>query len=695
MQANDWNDRGNVEKWRKSWADICNRYLSVEQQIDHRSYKRQGLPLEPTIHERFRARQMEQRGEVSDRCEYNRIIKQLNSVTREWFQIMKALHQMIMEKARDLIRRIYDRVTGGAGYLGKAGRDSGTGGKSADGNQTPASGEQGTFHIEDKRTAGRAIDVTFQGELRKSQVPAVEKMLQHDTGILSASTAFGKTVVCSKLIAERKVSTLILLESSALIEQWVDALHNFLDIKEELPEYQTPSGRIRKRKNLIGRIHGAHDSSTGIIDIAMVGSLCKKGEPHPRLQEYGMVIMDECHHAAAATVIEILQAVKAKYVYGVTATPVRSDGLEKIGYMLLGNIRYRYTAKDRAKEQGIEHLVYPRFTRVAYPRSQEMHINDAYMLIRDSEVRNEQIVEDVKKCIAHGRTPVVLTRYKEHASLLSERLQAYADNLLLLYGNKSKKELQKVREQMEKVPAGETMILVATGQMVGEGFNYPRLDTLIMATPISWRGIVEQYAGRLNRDYAGKKDVLIYDYVDSHIDKFDRMYGKRLKAYKQIGYRICTNISAEKQEAGAIYDFENYLEVFERDLQEAEKDIIISSPRMNRKKVYRMVSLLKERQDAGVKVTVVTWHPDCYKYGKSEVRMELLEQLRSTGFEIQLMEEGCEHFMVVDQKIVWYGNMNFLSKEDMEDNLMRVVSGNIAAEIMKRTFGGEKELMNW
>ena len=550
-------------------------------------------------------------------------------------------------------------------------------------------------HIEDERTVGRSIDVIFQGELRESQVPAVEKMLEHDTGILSAATAFGKTVVCSRLIAERKVSTLILLESSALIEQWVDALHNFLDIKEELPEYQTPSGRIRKRKNLIGRIHGAHDSSTGIIDIAMVGSLCKKGEPHPRLQEYGMVIMDECHHAAAATVIEILQAVKAKYVYGVTATPVRSDGLEKIGYMLLGNIRYRYTAKDRAKEQGIEHLVYPRFTRVAYPRSQEMHINDAYMLIRDSEVRNEQIVEDVKKCIAHGRTPVVLTRYKEHASLLSERLQAYADNLLLLYGNKSKKELQKVREQMEKVPAGETMILVATGQMVGEGFNYPRLDTLIMATPISWRGIVEQYAGRLNRDYAGKKDVLIYDYVDSHIDKFDRMYGKRLKAYKQIGYRICTNISAEKQEAGAIYDFENYLEVFERDLQEAEKDIIISSPRMNRKKVYRMVSLLKERQDAGVKVTVVTWHPDCYKYGKSEVRMELLEQLRSTGFEIQLMEEGCEHFMVVDQKIVWYGNMNFLSKEDMEDNLMRVVSGNIAAEIMKRTFGGEKELMNW
>ena len=185
------------------------------------------------------------------------------------------------------------------------------------------------YHIEDERTAGKMIDVTFQGGLRKSQELAVGKMLEQDTGILSAATAFGKTVVCSKLIAERKVSTLILLESSTLIEQWVDALHDFLDIKEELPEYQTPSGRIRKRKSLIGRIHGVHDSSTGIIDIEMVGSLCKKGRLHPRLQKYGMVIMDECHHAAASTVIEILRAVKAKYVYGATATPMRSDGLEK------------------------------------------------------------------------------------------------------------------------------------------------------------------------------------------------------------------------------------------------------------------------------------------------------------------------------------------------------------------------------
>lgn len=170
VQANDWNDRGNVEKWRKSWADICNRYLSVEQQLDHRSYKRQGLPIEPTIHEGFRARQMEQRGEVSDRCEYNRIVKQLNNITKKWFQTMKMLHQMIMEKARDLIGRIYDRVAGGAGYSGKAGKDFGTGGKSADGNRKAAIGEQGTPHT---ASADSGTD-RISGEIEQRKLHALK-----------------------------------------------------------------------------------------------------------------------------------------------------------------------------------------------------------------------------------------------------------------------------------------------------------------------------------------------------------------------------------------------------------------------------------------------------------------------------------------------------------------------------------------
>jgi type I site-specific restriction endonuclease len=306
------------------------------------------------------------------------------------------------------------------------------------------------WETEDERVRGNEIKVEFNGQLRETQAVAVEKMLAHETGILSAATAFGKTVVCSYLIAARKLSTLVLLESSSLIEQWQEALAKFLMIDEELPEYQTASGQTRKRKSIIGKLQGAHDSMTGIIDIAMAGSLYKKGEFHPKLQEYGMVIVDECHHAASDTVVGILREVKAKYIYGVTATPMRGDGLEKITYRMIGPVRYSYGARDMAKEQGIRHLVYPRFTRTVSPHrlGEQMHVNDAYKLIRDNDMRNEQIAADVKLCIEKGRSPVVLSKYKEHAKLLYERLRQYADRAFLLLGDNPKKEQKKLMEEL-------------------------------------------------------------------------------------------------------------------------------------------------------------------------------------------------------------------------------------------------------
>ena len=256
--------------------------------------------------------------------------------------------------------------------------------------------------------------------------------MKYDNGILQAATAFGKTVVCSAVIAEKKVNTLIVLESSALLEQWKDALEQFLDIDEQLPEYKTKTGRIKVRKSLIGKLQGAHDSMTGIVDIAMVGSLCKKGEWHSLLEQYGMIIVDECHHAASDTITEVLQKVPAKYVYGVTATPKRADGLEKVNYMLLGPIRYSYSSKEKIKAQGIPHLVYPRFTRTVLPRgiiTEKMHPNEAYEILRQNEVRDEQILSDVKECIAAGRTPVILSKYKDHSERLYERIKDCADKV--------------------------------------------------------------------------------------------------------------------------------------------------------------------------------------------------------------------------------------------------------------------------
>ncbi len=496
------------------------------------------------------------------------------------------------------------------------------------------------YEIEDRRSKGRPIQVEFTGELKESQITAVEKLLQNDNGILNAATAFGKTVVCCNVIAKRQVSTLILLQSSALVEQWQEALEKFLYIDEELPEYETPTGRKKRRKSIIGR----------------------------------------------------LQEANARYVYGVTATPFRGDGLEKINYMLLGPIRYQYTSKDRAREQGIEHLVYPRFTRAVAPRfsQDKMHPNEAYEIIRNNEDRDELIIRDVKQCVEDGRTPVVLSKYVEHSQRLYQRLANYADKVFLLSGRNSKKEHKEILKQMNQVTPKESLILVATGKLIGEGFDYPRLDTLIMATPVAWKGVVEQYAGRLNRDYDGKRSVIIYDYVDSHISMFDRMYHKRLKAYKQIGYDVFTGTGAQKQTANAIFDIDNYLDVYQKDLLTAEKEIIISSPAISGKKVYDMIHLLKEKQEAGIKVVIVTWKPDCYGYGDSTYWQELQEQMRRAGFEMNLVEDYCEHYCIIDRLVVWYGSMNFLGKEDAEDNLMRVEDGKITNELLEMTFGNEK-----
>ena len=548
--------------------------------------------------------------------------------------------------------------------------------------------------IRDERCRGNAIRVSFQGQLKESQILAVEAMLKHETGILHAATAFGKTVVCCNMIARKKVNTLILLQSSALIEQWESAIENFLTIDEELPEYETPTGRKKRRKSVIGRLQGTHDSTTGIIDIAMAGSVCRKGEFHKRLKAYGMVIVDECHHAASDTFVEILQEVRAKYVYGVTATPLRSDGLEKINYMLLGPVRYQFTAKDRAKEQGITHLVYPRFTRTVAPRFHQdnMHPNEAYEILRENEDRDALIISDVIKCIAEGRTPVLLSRYVDHSRTLYEKLKGSADEVFLLSGENSRKEHNAVLQKMKQVKADKSMILVATGKLIGEGFDFPRLDTLIMAMPVSWKSVVEQYAGRLNRDYEGKESVIIYDYVDSHISMFEKMYHKRLKAYKQIGYDICAGNTVEKQNAGAIYDIDTYAEVYRNDLLTANKEIIIASPVISGPKVEELIQSLKSQQEKGVRIRIVTWKPDSYGFGDSAYWMELQERMHSSGFEMNLVEDYCQHYCIVDREVVWYGSMNFLGKEDSEDNLMRVCSNEIATELLELTFG-KRELI--
>ena len=213
------------------------------------------------------------------------------------------------------------------------------------------------------------------------------------------------------------------------------------------------------------------------------------------------------------------------------------------------------------------------------------------------------------------------------------------------------------------------------------------MDTLFIATPVSFRGVVEQYAGRLNRDYEGKENVIIYDYADNHIPMFDNIYIKRLKAYKQIGYELVSGLQTDKQMVNAIYDSDNYSEIYHKDLLDAGKNIIISSPAISGTKVYELINLLREKQALGVQVTIVTWTPDSYGFGDVAYWMQLHEDMRKAGFYMKTVEESCERFVVIDQEIVWYGNINLLAKSKIDDSIMRVRSKEIASELMEIIFG--------
>ena len=539
------------------------------------------------------------------------------------------------------------------------------------------------YDIVDKRQTGRQIAVSFNGELYPEQTIAAERLLSFDMGMLAAATAFGKTVIGANLIGRRKVNTLVLVHTVEIMNNWVRDLNRFLTINEELPTYTTPKGRVKQRDSVIGTFSSQKKAATGIIDIAMIGSLGKEEDINPMVRDYGMIIVDECHHAAAATFENVLRASAAKYVYGMSATVKRGDKQERKLLMQLGPIRHRYTAKERAIKQGIGHYVYPRFTRmIDLSPSDDRHISELYRLIVNSELRNMQIVADAMDCVKKGRTPVVMTKYREHAENLYGLLQGAADHVFLLQGGKSMKERAELREKMAAIGRDESMIMVATGQYIGEGFNYPRLDTMLLAMPISFEGNVEQYAGRLNRDYEGKKDVIIFDYIDQHIPVLERMYHRRLRTYKKIGFEVCSEVVDKQEVSNSIFNSLGYWEVFEKDVHSAAKSIVISSPFLSSRKVEWLVDRSETLQKRGVTITVFSLKPEDYPEDGREHHTDLLERLASAGICVKTQNHCHERYAVIDQSLVWYGSMNLLSNSKEDDSLMRIVSPSIAAELL-------------
>lgn len=541
------------------------------------------------------------------------------------------------------------------------------------------------YHIDEAKQQGRSIRVEFTGTLYPEQKVAADRMLSYDYGILGAATGFGKTVIGAFLVAACKVNTLILVHNREIMKNWLNDFDTFLEIDEQLLDHETKRGK-RKRKNIIGTLYAGHDSLGGVLDVAMITSFGKRDCIDERIKDYGLVIVDECHHAGAQTHEAVIREILAKRVYGFTATPKREDGKEQKVYMQFGPVRYRLTAKDRAKMQEFEHYIYPRFTSLVNTSGQVWNINEAYKELILNMRRNRQIIDDVVECVRNGRTPVILTKFTEHAKILKEMLEGKIQHIFLLQGGKSNREREKITDELKNVPESESVVLVAIGKYIGEGFNYPRLDTMMLAAPISWQGNVEQYAGRLHRDYEGKSEVIIYDYVDAHVKVLERMYHKRLRAYKKIGYELCMNLTSEKQQTNAIFDATTYQSVYEADLQQADKEIVISSPGMNKAMVTKTLDLIKNRQLTGVSVNVITLPAEDYPKNRIEMTRQLLEALIRSGVYVSVKSGLHEHFAVIDQEIVWYGSLNLLSRGKDNDSLMRVQSVEIAAELLEIGF---------
>jgi superfamily II DNA or RNA helicase len=363
------------------------------------------------------------------------------------------------------------------------------------------------------------------------QQEAAEAILVHDTGVLFAATAFGKTVVAARIIAARAVNTLVLVHRRQLMDQWRERLADFL----ALPPSE------------IGQIGGGKDRRTGRIDIGILQSLNRKGSVKDFVADYGQVIVDECHHIPAVSFEQVLRAAKARYVLGLTATPIRKDGHHPIILMQCGPIRFQVSARKQAALTPFEHVVIFRSTDFRMPLTdeQEPSIHEIYAALLADRIRNEQILEDIRNVLEEGRSPLVLTERIEHVKALSTRLKEFVPNLVVLRGGMGARQREAVEEQLKAIPEGEKRVLIATGRYIGEGFDDARLDTLFLALPISWRGTVQQYAGRLHRTHENKKDVRIYDYVDIRVPVLRRMYDRRRKGYASMGYRVERGVASE------------------------------------------------------------------------------------------------------------------------------------------------------
>lgn len=535
------------------------------------------------------------------------------------------------------------------------------------------------YSITDETSHGKKISVTFTGKEREEQTDAINALLTYSNGVLHATTAFGKTVTAAAIIARKKVNTLILVHSKALLTQWHECLTEFLDIDFKEPEEPKKRGR-KKVFSPIGCLDSAGNSLHGIIDIALIQSCLDENGVKPFVQDYGMVIVDECHHVSSITFEHVLKSIKAHTVYGLTATPIRKDGQQPIIFMQCGPIRFSADAKSQIAKQSFDRYLIPRFTSYRSITEDKQTITAMYQSLSEDTVRNDLIVKDICKVVDSGRTPIILTNRTSHVTLLAEELRNTIPNVITLTGSGTTKDKRDALLRLQAISPSEPLVIVATGKYVGEGFDYPRLDTLFLALPISWKGLVAQYAGRLHRENEGKKDVRIYDYIDIHEPVCDSMYRKRLKGYASIGYKTIikgqptlfdnVNDIEFSINEGQIFNGKTYFRPYKTDLGTAKHSVVLSSPKLYNAERNSLVEYLMNLSSQGIEVLVLT-----------HTANEQTEYLQRKGLSVKIIPTLSLCTTIIDKTIVWYGAINALGYTSEEDNVIKVTDNNLADEL--------------
>lgn len=378
-----------------------------------------------------------------------------------------------------------------------------------------------TLEVEDQRQEGEALQVALTGELTAVQQEAAKALLRHDVGVFVAPPGVGKTVLGTYLVAQRARSTLVLVHRQPLLDQWVAQLSMFLGLEEKE----------------IGQIGGGKRKPNGRLDVAMIQSLVRQGRVDDLVESYGHVIVDECHHVPAVSFERVLSEVKARYVLGLTATPHRRDGHHPILEMQLGPVRFAVDPRSQAARRPFDHKLIVRETSFRLEGGgAEAGIQAIYAALAVDEARNRLILDDVLHALEEGRSPILLTERRDHLEYFAEQLRGFVRHLVVLQGGMTAKERRELGARLASVPGEEERLVLATGRYIGEGFDDRRLDTLVLAMPVSWKGTLVQYTGRLLRLHPKKSEVRIFDYVDREVPVLGRMFERRLRTYRAIGY---------------------------------------------------------------------------------------------------------------------------------------------------------------